>query len=294
MPRRTTSRTTSPRGRKPKPWITVNAFLAAEQSRGPGEAARGEATNFAASDLDILTLLSILQSTRNGALRKITCIPTFRLCFFGRSDSKQVIMRHSAENRCASAPRGYALITDIRAGVVVTDLLGRREPQLWLPDRFHESLIECERLGKRFCICNVGLYSTDLIASGHAGALIFDLRFRVIERYEPGARNITAISDDHLIEVLFINHLPDWKYTGIIGGVQTRATDSHGGMCVTFSFLYTLLRILNPDRSPHEIAHFMVRGSTSEIKERTLRLNRWMMNRLRRHQRGSLRYRNAE
>ena len=283
MPRRATSRTKSPHRRKQKPWISVNSFLAVERSRGPHEAARGEAMTYAAVDLDINALLWILRSNDRGALRRITCIPNFRLCIYEHTDSYEVIMRHTTGNRCPSAPRGFTLIADIRAGALVTNLLNPRKARLYLPNRLDQSLIECEGLGKRFCVCNFGLYTTSDVQGGHSSGLIFDLQSRVIERYEPQRRDHISSQFDRLIKRLFIKQLPEWEYTGIIGGAQTPATDSYHGMCVTFAFQYVLLRLLNPDRTPHEISDFMLRGSASGRKERVLHLNRWMLDLLRRH-----------
>ena len=128
---------------------------------------------------------------------------------------------------------------------------------------------------------------------GHANALVFDLRERVIERFDPAGRHsVRAEMLDVAIESLFHARLPGWTYVGTraaapVDGVQTRA-DAFDGMCVTYSFMYTLLRLLNPSRSSREIQHYMIRGSTADLRRRVKRLNRFMMDTLRGHKRGTL------
>jgi len=65
--------------------------------------------------------------------------------------------------------------------------------------------------------------------------------------------------------------------------------DAFTGMCVTYSFMYLLVRLLNPDKDPADIQAYMVRGTTQELTDRVKRLNRFALDVLRAHPRGSLR-----
>ena len=284
-PSRQTARSSSPHR---KPWVTVNQYLAVESSRGPEERVEGEATRHDQFDADILTLLALLRAS-DGPLRKLACIPNFRLCIY-TSGRGEVLMRRSVAQRCPAAPRGYQLKLDVRAGVVVTG--AGLSMKLWLPTRFREELAECRKQGKRFAVANFGLHS-DSMADGHANALVFDLEHRLIERFDPNGRGVFDPHDTS-IERLFLSRLPGWEYVGTraaapVRGVQMRA-DAFQGLCVTYSFMYILLRLLNPDRTPLEINHFMARGSKRDLRQRVLRLNRFMMDTLRAYPRGSLRH----
>ena len=270
------------------PWVSVRRYLSKTQSVGPREKrARGsEMMSYEQSDADMLTLLSLLS---DDAIRKIACIPDRRLCVYEGRRSKLSI-RHSA-GKCPSPPPGHRARLQIRGGVIVTDASTR--PKLSLPKQFANSLDKCRQQGKRFAIANFGIYNNQSLAMGHANALVFDLRERVIERFDPAGRHsVRAEMLDVAIESLFHARLPQWTYVGTraaapIEGVQSRA-DAFDGMCVTYSFMYTLLRLLNPSRSSREIQHYMIRGSAADLRRRVKRLNRFMMDTLRGHKRGTL------
>ena len=123
----------------PPPWVSVAAFLAEEESRGPREVSvRGsELRSHEQYDLDILTLLSLLQRHGGSALRRVACIPSSRLCLFRKGD-RLVVRSGSTCPRRAAQPA-----IDVRGGVAITGLHSRIE--LWLPDGFHESLAACAR-----------------------------------------------------------------------------------------------------------------------------------------------------
>mgnify|MGYP006084083921 FL=1 len=283
--------------RKAKPaWVTVSRFLAGKPSVGPSERPGGEADSYSQLDLDLLSLLAIVRSSDAGDFRSVACIPDWRLCAFSSvSDPSKITMRRSLGRRCPSPPRGEQIRVDVRAGVIITGL-GSAEIRLWLPTGFRDALSDCTRRAKRFAVCNLGLYFGAFDQhDGHANGLVFDLSRRVLERFEPAGRKSSVLDAyDVVIERLFLSRLPPgWKYEGTRAsaphrGVQERA-DSFDGMCVTHSFFYTLLRLLNPERDAADIQEFMTRGTAKDLRTRVLRLNRYMMDTLRAHPRGSLR-----
>ena len=263
-------------------WVGVEAFLSEKQSRGRHEPrVRGsEMRHHQQEDGDILTLLSLMQTHRS--IRKVACVPAFWLCLY--NSGSRLVVRHSTQPSCLH----HAL--QIQGGVVITGI--RSTPKLWLPENFGRILYECKRQGKRYAVCNCGLYDM-LSGEGHANSLVFDLHERLIERFEPAGRH--SIYEDVLdivIEGQFRAHLRQWKYIGTraaapFQGVQEKA-DGLDGLCVTYTLLYILLRILNPSRSSREIQHYMIRGTADEVRCRAKRLNRYMLDRLRSHKRGTL------
>lgn len=256
----------------------MDRYLADELSQGPDETLQGSQSRkvYAAFDLGAVVLLALLNTGGGDAIRKITCIPSWRLCIYTRrSNPEELVMRRVASGRCPPSPRGYRMNVNTRAGVLLTVV--HDKPKLWIPVRLRKGLTACR--GKRFAVCTLGIYDRIITRSGHANALIFDVELQIIERYDPlGYGNDKY---DVLLEVLLKLRLPDWDYVGTRAaaprrGVQSRA-DAFDGMCVTYTFMYTLLRLLNPDRTSREINHYMTRGAVSELRTRALRLNRFML-----------------
>lgn len=75
--------------------------------------------------------------------------------------------------------------------------------------------------------------------------------------------------------------LPDYTYYGTnittpYLGPQVKA-DDFGGLCVTWSAMYMLLRLLNPDLSPAEVTTQMINGTPKELKNRILRFQKFII-----------------
>lgn len=252
---------------------TVHAFLARAPSKGPHERPDGEFTGYDEADLDIRVLLALART--NSSLAHVACIPDFSACL---DDA------HVSFGLARSSCTGKG----IRAGVVASGLL-TRDAKLWLPPDLTTQLYQCRR--KRFVVCNFGLYATSDFDSGHANALIFDTKHRIIERYEPTGRSRDVV--DASLERLFGRALPDWTYIGTAlaapaRGAQRRATDRFRGLCVTFSLLYVLMRLLNPETPAETLNHYLGSMDGDRMRDTVLRLNRYAANLLRRYERGSL------
>ena len=210
---------------------------------------------------------------------KLVCLPDFVLC-----GSKDFAITHG--------PRGCSptAVLHIRSGVLVSDYHTRA--QLYIPPGLSDHLERCREQNKRFAVCNLGLYPASSYANGHSNALLFDLTAQRIERFEPHGQLKGHARLDKQLALLFSRSLPTWKYLGTISiaperGVQA-IVDAFDGMCVTFSLQYVLLRMLNPSRSPKEVSTFMTRGTAEQLRERVLRLNRYVADTLRSYARGSL------
>ena len=75
--------------------------------------------------------------------------------------------------------------------------------------------------------------------------------------------------------------LPNYKYYGTNDttpylGPQLKA-DEYAGLCVTWSCMYILLRLLNPDLSPVEVTIKMIDGTPEQLRNRILRFQKFII-----------------
>lgn len=75
--------------------------------------------------------------------------------------------------------------------------------------------------------------------------------------------------------------LPGYTYYGTNDttpylGPQIK-TDEFAGLCVTWSCMYMLLRLLNPDLSPADVTVKMIDGSPSQLRNRILRFQKFII-----------------
>ena len=262
-------------------FVPADEFLDRHESLGPSEAPRAgsEFTSHEAADFDIKFLLSLAREGHE--LFHIMCIPDHYLCVYHDPDYR-VTFHH---RRCPSHDGSADL--RIPGGILATDI-DAQTPVLHTPPRFAEEVDQCDG---RFVVSNFGLYSR--FGDGHANALIFDKELRTIERFEPAGKHRGHARLDSTLARLFGKVLPGWKFVGTEHSAPARGpqaiADAFDGLCVTYSLLYTLLRLLNPDRSPKELSRHMVAGrSRAQIRNEALRLNRHVVKRLRASPRGSL------
>lgn len=79
----------------------------------------------------------------------------------------------------------------------------------------------------------------------------------------------------------FKNVLPNYTYYGTNDttpylGPQIKA-DEFAGLCVTWSCMYMVLRLLNPDLSPAQVTIKMIDGTPKELKNRILRFQKFII-----------------
>ena len=53
--------------------------------------------------------------------------------------------------------------------------------------------------------------------------------------------------------------------------------DEYDGLCVTWSCMYMILRLLNPDLNPADVTVKMIDGSPKQIKNRVLRFQKFII-----------------
>lgn len=109
-----------------------------------------------------------------------------------------------------------------------------------------------------------------------------DFKFGIVD---PNLRESGALFDqvkiDNELFIEFNKHLPNYTYYGTNQttpylGPQIKA-DEFGGLCVTWSCMYMILRLLNPDLSPPEITMNMINGTPEQLKNRILRFQKFII-----------------
>jgi hypothetical protein len=110
-----------------------------------------------------------------------------------------------------------------------------------------------------------------------------DFRFRygdISKKYKSTALFNQMIVDNEL-KSKFRSVLPDYTYYGTnyttpYLGPQIKA-DEYGGLCVTWSCMYMVLRLLNPDLSPADITVKMIDGKPKQLLNRILRFQKFVV-----------------
>ena len=79
----------------------------------------------------------------------------------------------------------------------------------------------------------------------------------------------------------FKKELPNYTYYGTNDttpylGPQIKA-DEYAGLCVTWSCMYMVLRLLNPDLEPADITIKMIDGTPKELRNRILRFQKFII-----------------
>jgi hypothetical protein len=114
-------------------------------------------------------------------------------------------------------------------------------------------------------------------SEGHANCLIIDLGNKTIERFEPYGDMYSVV--DKAIENQFVKkHFPDFEYIDPLKFIPKHGPQyiqsqfgnklGLGGFCITFSFLYFHLRIVNPEKSKKDVVSMIMKGSPEDIDVR--------------------------
>ena len=118
----------------------------------------------------------------------------------------------------------------------------------------------------------------------HMNILIFDTLNKTVERFDPhGVTKYGTLSPNFIRNeavdtylrhyfYLFLNEYiyKDVNYTCPYLGPQIKA-DIRDGYCVTWSVMYTFLRLMNPNTPPGTINRMLIKGTTRELQEKLLR-----------------------
>lgn len=126
----------------------------------------------------------------------------------------------------------------------------------------------------------IGFYS-----GGHANVLIFDTVLKTVDRYDPHGTHCSRGSCpkydqngvDAYLKKEFKKILPEYKFIDFsvacpnIGPQIKGEKIDRSGYCVTWSLMFTVLRIINPGKTPDEINKQLLKGTSAEIFSKMLR-----------------------
>lgn len=308
-------------------YVSIKEYLDNVESLGPQELSKGK--NFAfynQRDLGIVFILDLIKNF-NGPVSKIGCIPLFTLCVYkdstGNFYTKKSLIGSPACDRTGgeyydgSIVNTFASIAILNAPLRNTTTI----PIILTPPNLRETLNKCEQDGKYMIVCDLTLLSGDSFNdTSHANVLVFDIRRKTIERFDPHGGNYysnvtlaydpesnigygrkdfkfgivnkqiksTALFDQVKIDIKlqqkFSVELPEYTFNGTnittpYLGPQIKA-DEFDGLCVTWSCMYMLMRLLNPDMSPADVTIKMIDGTPKELKNRILRFQKFIIRRL--------------
>jgi len=134
------------------------------------------------------------------------------------------------------------------------------------------------------------------VEGGHANVLIFDTVLKTIDRYDPhgnlcGKFSCPSYDQDKVDDILkaqFKKILPEYKFIYLsvacpTAGIQHVEPRNRNGYCVTWSLMFTVLRILNPGKSYEEINKHMLIGTNTEIFSKMLKFAKFYSDIIKKH-----------
>jgi len=170
-----------------------------------------------------------------------------------------------------------------------------KQNKLYQSPGIKQSIEDCSRRGIQFVIMTLNIADTEgPEGSSHQNMLIVDTKKGTMERFEPHGqiKRIFYKDDQKKIDKiirkdLIRKHNLKLKYLSPnlispLKGPQQKA-DAFCGMCVTFSIMYTHLRLLNPHLSQKEVTEMMMRGTKARVKEKILKYARFVEDILKKH-----------
>lgn len=330
-------------------FISANEYMDATKSLGPLEKKEGGFSSYQQADIGIRFILSLIRNQK-GPIHHIGCIPLYALCVYKDSAGnynayKSVIEKLNSNSylNCDKNIPGYTFGSSITSYATILMMYAptnnkfispKEKSVILIAPNLEETLSKCKNNGKTMAVCELSLITTDdpydQDAHGHANVIIFDIKRKTIERFDPhGANeyvlpsnlkyddiksNITGKKDfkfgkqhsnkfgniqiklrsgalydqdaiDKLLSAQFKKVLPDYTYYGTNEttpylGPQIKA-DAFTGLCATWSCMYMILRLLNPDLNPIEVTRRMIDGTREQLLDRILRFQKYIIRTLR-------------
>ena len=287
-------------------YISIKEYLSAIESKGPLEKPGRGFIDYAAMNFSIVFLLKLLQKQKTAPINHVACIPNYVLCI--DPDTGKVEKSEIDENGnliCRVNPTSVsfrrASIELINAPKYYRMTVNESPMELLIPPNFKSVINNCSDDNKTIVICELILNRGNLWEpTKHANALVINLFQKTIERFDPYGGNYyipvgNKSSDNKKLSTAYFNSneiddyltkqfntiLPGYKYLGPdvtcpYLGPQIK-TDAFKGLCLTWSTMYMILRILNYKLSPEIITKKMITGTKEQLLSKLLRFQKFMI-----------------
>ena len=297
-------------------FISLNEFISSEKSLGPKEAPGGLFKNYAQGGL-ATHFINLLIKTNHPIISKIVCLPNLRYCIYSKpgTNFKEIELYISIFDICDKIENFKPLyMRPITSNIIFFNPpeytkdykkhIGTNAYNIVIPETIKDNIYFCSEKNKYMVFLNLTLMTTikDKIVYQHANILIFNLLQKTVERFDPHGGSTFITTDgtkqlknlkrvykqeliDEILRTKFKNIIPDFKYISLNEtcpylGPQAKI-DKFGGLCLTWSLMYFLLRVLNPDLKQSKINKHMITGSHNDILERVLKFQRYVIDYLR-------------
>lgn len=298
-------------------FISLKEFISSEKSLGPKEIPMGLFKHYAQGTLSY-HFINLLIKTNHPIISKIVCLPNLNYCIYSKigSNFKNIEIRIATENICKKDINKRLLYSvPIKSNLLLFNppeytkdykkYLGYNAYNFIIPDTLLDNLYHCKSKHKTIVFLNLTLITTinERVAYQHANILIINLSLKTIERFDPHGgstfininnhdkriKNLKKVYKQELIDEIlrdkFKTVLPDFKYLDLnvtcpYLGPQAKV-DKFGGLCITWSLMYFLLRVLNPSLNQSEINKQMLTGNREQILNKVLQFQRYVIDYLR-------------
>ena len=290
-------------------YISIDEYLDYKYSLGPYEEKKGLFDKHNQRNLGILFFIYLIK--QQGPISHIACIPDFFLCIYKDINGKYYTLKNNTRNferfTCPEPNDTNTLIygnfLHTRASIYIINAPYKKDDdsiknkmQLLIPPNLKEIIEKCISNKKKIVICSLTLINQNkLNSTGHSNVIIFDTHNKIIERFDPhGASSVIVYGEkkssnakfnqiyiDSKLQEEFIKILPDYKYLSTENicpylGPQIKA-DLYGGLCVTWSTMYMLLRVLNPTLKPLDITKKMIKGTKNDLIDKILKFQKFLI-----------------
>jgi len=299
-----------------KCWNSIEPYLADIESRGSDEVLCGSFYDYRFNIGNFLTIL--LYENKYGLLSDIACVPSFYLCVYRKPKINEYkIVTKEDLTECHPSNTNLSLLYGDQStsfGRIIlwntprrsewASLEGNNKSVLFYPDNLPKMINRCKNLKKDIVIFELILIGKPWWKYGsHANVIIFNLTNKTIERFDPhggseykdsvGLKKTKAyynqLNIDLILYETFIMNkklFPDYTYISAsricLSNIGPQVHMDHfEGLCVTWSTMYILLRILNPTMQQDEITKIMVSESREKTSSILLKFNRYIADKLR-------------
>lgn len=281
-------------------YVSLFEYMDWVESKGTEERKIGKYKEYNQNDL-AQAFLGRLFSNINVDLEKVACIYGIRFCLVGQNGK---IIKYDIPGPGVSCIDKYYNNQD---NIMIAESTGDfwltgapshddkylEQMKLYYNDKIFKAIEACSKTNHRLFLINFILVSGDSTKNfkegiwpvgSHANAMIFDLKKKTIERFDPHGKGgiFDNFKIDDFVEKKFSDLFPDYKYIPMLEvcpylfGPQ-RIADAFGGMCYTWSIMYMCLRVLNPDTKPDAIVDKMSSDSPELLRNKLLRFHKFIV-----------------